>query len=146
MQARNLKVKWLQLDSKWLSVRLRTKWLWVRVQLQSLNFKPSKTLKILRLCELTLNNFLVNTYLWWKFTFRRFEMKSFLRRPTKNLFVIGTPQNFFYFYRPGRNRQHKLSKSVNRSIEFVHVEAKWFFLLAGWDVSQRSHNLKFDWN
>ena len=56
--------------------------------------------------------------------FRRFEMKSFLRRPTKNLFVIGTPQNFFYFYRPGRNRQHKLSKSVNRSIEFVHVEAK----------------------
>ena len=27
----------LQLDSKWLGSRLRTKWFWVRVQLQSLN-------------------------------------------------------------------------------------------------------------
>ena len=43
-QARYLKIKWLQRDSnlqqlaslvKWLSVRLRTKWFWVRVPLQS---------------------------------------------------------------------------------------------------------------
>ena len=32
--------------AKWLSVRLRTKWLWVRVQLQSFKIVPSGILKI----------------------------------------------------------------------------------------------------
>ena len=32
--------------AKWLSVRLRTKWFWVRVQLQSLIFESIKALKI----------------------------------------------------------------------------------------------------
>ena len=42
------KDKWLQLDSslaKWLSVRLRTKWFWVRVQLQSPNLQISRLLR-----------------------------------------------------------------------------------------------------
>ena len=39
----------LQLDSKWLSARLRTKWFWVQIQLQSLN--SFLTQLILKLCR-----------------------------------------------------------------------------------------------
>ena len=90
------------------------------------NFKPLKTLKIWRPWELTLNNFLTNTYLWWKFTlpvpqqilsfsspFRPFEIKNFLRRSimvADNILLLvapnPSPHRFlphicFHFYRPG---------------------------------------------
>ena len=84
-QARNLKFKWLQLDSnhnhlvrkrllnhlakqaslaKWLSVRLRTKWLWVRVQLQSLKYRNQSV----RLLNKSIAWFLYhgNTAEYWK--------------------------------------------------------------------------------
>ena len=43
-------------------------------------------------------------------TFRRFEIKNSLCRPTfsyggRQYFKLGRPQNFFYFYRSGNNHQ-----------------------------------------
>ena len=37
-------------------------------KISNLNLKPPKAYKIRRLWEMTLINFLINTYLWWKFT------------------------------------------------------------------------------
>ena len=40
----------------------------LRSILSNLNFKPPATLKIRRFQEPTLNNLLINTWMWWKFT------------------------------------------------------------------------------
>ena len=70
--------KWLQLDSnpqplssmaKWLSVRLWTKWLWVRVQLQSLKLHISRLLRVrssLTFKQLQSADSLWNAYVTWQ--------------------------------------------------------------------------------
>ena len=58
---------WLASLGKWLSVRVRTKWLWVRVPLQSLNLQISRLFRSsLTFRQLQSVDSLWNAYVTWK--------------------------------------------------------------------------------
>ena len=89
--------------AKWLSVRLRTKWFWVRVKLQSLHLQISRLLRArssVTLRQLQSVDSLWNAYVTWQehtSTFDLIELKrekinvkesSQLSWPTEKTFVI----------------------------------------------------------
>ena len=64
------------------------------------NFKPPKTLKIWRLWELTLDSFLINIYLWWKFTspssWKYYVFLAFLDDDGQQYFIIDSQPRIFF--------------------------------------------------